>query len=82
MNNHQIESILQPLLGVNFGGVWPSDLIPKITRRPTFLVINTHDQKREGEHWVAIIIEAEEDAVSFFDSFGNPPNFAHYPNQV
>lgn len=79
MNNHQIEHILRPLLGDAFGGVYPSDMIPQINRRPTFLVVNTHDRNREGEHWIAIIIEAEDNNVSFFDSFGNPPNFVHYP---
>ena len=80
MNNLQLESILRPLLGESFGGVWPSDLLPiRVDKRPCYLVVNTHDQTREGEHWVGMIIEAEQGKSSFFDSYGHAPDFAFYP---
>ena len=80
MNNHQLKSILRPILGEAFGGVWPCDLLPyKIAKRPCYIVVNTHDQNREGEHWVGMIIEAEQGRASFFDSYGHPPDCQLYP---
>ena len=82
MNNHQIDSILRHILGESFGGVFASDLLPsKIDKRPCFLVVNTHDHTREGEHWVGIILEDGEDRRSnFFDSYGHEPDFLFYPD--
>ena len=81
MYSHRIEAVLAPLLGSVFGGCWPSDMLPteKITTRPIYYVVNTHDQSREGEHWIAIMIERETDRASFFDSFGLGPDYPHYP---
>lgn len=60
--------------------MWPSDLLPtKIDKRPCYLVVNTHDQNREGEHWVGIIIEREAGKSSFFDSYGHGPDYIFYP---
>lgn len=82
MNNHQLESILHPILGDAFGGVWPSDVLPERPKhRPMFYVFNNHPQNREGEHWIGIVVEAEEGKVSFFDSYGYPPNFSYYPKE-
>lgn len=80
MNSQQIESILSPILGDSFGGVWPSDLLPsKVDKRPCYLVVNNHDQTREGEHWLGIIIEGEQEKSSFFDSYGHGPDYMYYP---
>ena len=81
MNSLQIKSILRPILGESFGGVFASDLLPsKIDKRPCYLVVNTHDHNREGEHWVGMIVEDEGDGRSnFFDSYGHEPDFLFYP---
>lgn len=80
MNTLQLESILRPILGPSFAGVFPCDLLPyKIDKRPCYLVANTHDQTREGEHWVGMIIESEPEKSSFFDSYGHDPDFVYYP---
>lgn len=68
-------------MGNSFGGVFASDLLPtKIDNRPCYLVLNTQDHTREGEHWVVMIIEdGEEGRSNFFDSYGHEPDFLFYP---
>lgn len=80
MNNFQIDFILHSVMGSTFGGVWPCDLLPsKIDKRPLYLVVNTDPKDKQGQHWVGIILEAEDGTASFFDSYGHGPNADFYP---
>lgn len=84
MNNHEIESILSHLLGDCFYGVWPCDqlhLLSHIKQRPVFLVVNTDPADKPGEHWLALTLD-KFGGASFFDSYGFPPIFQHYPKSI
>lgn len=70
MNTVQITACLREIK--LFGGVFPIDLIPQPTRKPVGFVINTHDSRKQGEHWVAIVL-LEDNSAEYFDSFGFPP---------
>ena len=84
MNNHQLESLLRHLLGDAFCGVWASDQLPLLEqtfRLPAYMIVNTHPGHEPGEHWLALTVE-EDGKGTFFDSFGFPPDFSHYPKSI
>ena len=57
-------------LGRDFLGVYPAKQAPKANRHGYYLV-NTDD--REGEHWMAVALEAKHKPL-LFDSFGRIPS--------
>lgn len=86
MNTKQIDEALRRILNpnqVNFLGVFPADLLPKvsrITRFPACLVANNEPHGEEGEHWIAFYYE-DADSLDFFDSYGLPISAYHFPSQ-
>ena len=84
MDNHQLENILHRVLGDTFCGMWASDQLALLTREfqtPSYFIVNTHPSHLPGEHWLALTLE-EDGSASFFDSFGFPPDFSHYPSSI
>nr|DAC81313.1 TPA_asm: adenain [Larimichthys croaker adintovirus] len=84
MNNHELENLLHRLLGDVFCGVWASDQLPLLTRSfdtPVYFIVNTHPAHLPGEHWLSLTLE-EDGVATFFDSYGFPPDFAHYPSSI
>lgn len=84
MNSHQLESLMTGIVGDAFCGVWASDQLPLLTssfKTPAYLVVNTHPAHEPGEHWLALTLE-EDGTATFFDSFGFPPHFSHYPKHI
>lgn len=72
MFSDQIEQLLSDVPG--FAGVYPSNHIPVVKRRPAAYVINTAPvpDRYGGDHWVAIILK-HSGKGEYFDSFGLPP---------
>ena len=68
MNENQIRAILQCdyMTKDRYGGVYSIDELP-IWQRGRVYVINTDEQDKPGEHWVAVYDN------EYFDSFGFPP---------
>lgn len=84
MDSLQLQSLLQGLLRDVFCGVWPSDRLPSLTsgfRLPAYFIVNTHPAHMPGEHWLALTLEKDGEAT-FFDSYGFPPDFSHYPSSI
>jgi hypothetical protein len=52
-----------------FLGVFPRDKVPRITKYPSSLIVNTDKQGERGEHWLAIYVDKYKNC-EFFDSFG------------
>ncbi len=81
MNSHQLESLLHRLLGDVFCRVWAWDRLPLLNhsfRCPAYFIVNTHKGHRPWAHWLAMMLE-EDSIATFFDSYGLPLDFAHYP---
>lgn len=80
MNTIELTEILEKLVKQSlFLGVFACDQLPKtIQKRPAMLVLNTDPSYMSGRHWVAIYID-KYGVGSFFDSFGNPPTYSHFP---
>ena len=55
-----------------FIGTYGRDEIPDVKKRPAAIVINTALAHEEGEHWVALYINEDNECL-YFDSFGLPP---------
>lgn len=84
MDNHQLEHLLHRLLGNVFCGVWASDQLPLLTfdfQAPAYFIVNTHPSHLPGEHWLSLTLE-EDGSATFFDSYGFPPDFPHYPSTI
>ena len=69
--------------GTNFLGVLASDQLPKqdLVKLPAMAIINTHPSTKPGEHWLAIFISSKKHGY-FFDSFGNSPDYKHFPASI
>ena len=59
-------------LPIQTHGVYPSDKIPKVWKKPAVIVSNTDDHTKPGKHWVAMYVD-EHGSGYYFDSFGTLP---------
>ena len=67
-----------------FLGVLACDQLPETLVQndlPAVAIINTHNSRQPGEHWVATYIAAC-GTVCFFDSFGNNPDSDIFPSTI
>jgi len=53
----------------NFVGVFPLDKLPHRLKAPSNLIVNTHTENLEGEHWLAISYQ-KGGVVFAFDPLG------------
>ena len=66
------------LLNLQFGGVFSSDILPKIEDYPIGFIFNNEPSTEAGMHWLAFYFP-NKDKSEFFDSYGFPPEF-YTPN--
>ena len=69
MNTQQINKALSS--EPNFVGCFARDRLPKKTKRPAGLVINTDKASESGSHWVAYFI-SDDGRSEYFDPLGEP----------
>ncbi len=63
-----LDNVSRVLFGKKFHGVYPSDKIPKLTKRKPYAIINLDTSKQNGSHWVGL---AKVGGVYIvYDSFG------------
>jgi len=55
-----------------FLGVFPIDLIPKIQKYPSALIVNLDASNLPGSHWVALYFNKNNEC-EYFDSYGRKP---------
>lgn len=74
MNTSEILAILKSDQAVEqiFLGVFPLDLLPKITNLPAALVVNLDPSDKPGSHWVCLYF-ANNGVCEYFDSYGRKP---------
>lgn len=60
-------------------GTYPSDLLPKITKFPAALILNTDPSNKPGQHWVAVYIKRN-GVGEYFDPFGLQPLMNEFIN--
>jgi len=69
LTNSYVEKLSKKILkNINFKGVYPCDIHPKIKNNIFSVIFNTGDSQSHGEHFVAIY--ANEKNLFYFDSFG------------
>ena len=81
MNTLEIDTILRrhPRTTSVFRGVYSRNRLPRILNVPTALVGNTDPDNLEGEHWIAIYIDANSKG-EYYDPTGSPPFQDAYVN--
>lgn len=57
----------------HFGGVFPSDKLPLVLKKPSTFIINLDPSYKEGSHWVAVNFDKIGNS-HYFDSYGRPPD--------
>lgn len=86
MNTQELEGLMSRLIGKQFCGVLACDELPmeKWKVRPAMFIVNTHPKNMPGEHWLAVTLEEEggRKISTFFDSYGFPPGFSHFPKSI
>lgn len=55
-----------------FCGVFAADSIPKISRTPATMIVNTDPGHESGEHWIVLHLTGH-DHLDYFDPLGFPP---------
>lgn len=83
MYSSTIDRILQTdnLTKKTYLGCFSYDERPVINSYPSSFVINTQPRSKEGEHWLAMYFDIDENCY-FFDSFGNKPSFYRLHNYI
>ena len=74
MDSAQIEDVLNKHCRQQFAGVFPANNM-LISKLPSFLVLNTDEIGRKGQHWVCVYLNR--DRCEFFDSQGMGPLSYH-----
>lgn len=72
MNTQELEKILRHELKSAFWGVCALDELPKSTKRPLALIVNTDPSSKPGSHWIAIYLYTDGRA-EYYDSGGEAP---------
>ena len=67
-NGGDLENVCKMFLGNKFNGVYPSDMIPRLTNHKKYAILNLDDSTQGGSHWVAIA--KMKNNVMLFDSYG------------
>ena len=62
-------------------GCFAYDERPVISNYPSCFVINTQPRSKEGEHWLSMYFDKDENCY-FFDSFGNKPSYYRLYNYI
>jgi hypothetical protein len=81
MNTVEISKLLSadPLTRAVFRGVYACDQLPAKNALDGAYIANTDPIGYTGKHWVCFFLTTN--TCEFFDSFGNPPNYVHFPKQ-
>lgn len=58
------------LFGKKFAGIFPSDMIPRLTKQQPYAILNLDSSNEPGSHWIAVAFE--KDKIWVYDSFGRP----------
>ena len=76
LNTNEIYKILfkDEFAKKDFKKVVPFDCLPNHPDYPSSFVVNTDPRGQKGEHWLALYYD-EKGVCTFFDSFGNNPNY-------
>ena len=53
-------------------GAFPCDRLPRVTKYPAALILNTDPSTKPGEHWVAVYIDSKKCGI-YFDPYGFEP---------
>ena len=73
-------------LSNSFIGVYPIDKLPHLKppvgtgrrRKPITLIVNTDTENLDGQHWLAVFIDHENNVGEVFDSFAQIPPSRHW----
>lgn len=79
LTTDEIDHMMKPILGDMYLGTLPADFnkfLPKKLNGDKFgFVMNTDPSNKEGKHWVAVLIDLDDDlSVEYSDSFGREPS--------
>ena len=66
------------VLKKQFGGVFPSDALPKRNKYFNAFIVNLDSKMLPGSHWISIYFKKS--TVYYFDSYGLPPRNRHILN--
>ncbi|MCP4343532.1 MAG: hypothetical protein GY799_32815 [Desulfobulbaceae bacterium] len=66
----KLDKVARKELGSKFHGVYPSDMIPKLTSVKPYSIINTDNSKKPGSHWVGVAFDPRDSSYLVYDSYG------------
>lgn len=70
MQGSEIEAIIckVPTIYNHFKGIYSIDTLPKLLKKRSFIICNTAEQNKPGQHWICICKTDNE--IELFDSLG------------
>ena len=68
-NSTDLHRVGKQLLGDKFIGVFSSDMIPKLTAKTPYCIVNVDSSDMSGSHWMSVVKSARNETI-LYDSFG------------
>jgi hypothetical protein len=68
-NSTDLHKVGKQLLGNKFIGVFPSDMIPKLTLKTPYCIVNVDSSDLSGSHWMSLVKSGRNETI-LYDSFG------------
>ena len=67
-----LNSAGKKLFKEKFHGVYPSDMVPQLSKTQPYCILNCDKSDMPGSHWVAMCYKTKKTSL-FYDSFGRKP---------
>ncbi len=66
---NDLDRIGKVYLGKKFSGVYPADMLPLLSRKCPYAILNLDDSDEPGSHWIAVKYLGQKKCL-VYDSFG------------
>lgn len=66
----ELNALGKHYFGTKYHGTYPSDMIPTLSVKQPYAIINVDTSKQTGSHWVGVYRDAVKRKYLVFDSFG------------
>jgi hypothetical protein len=66
---NDLDRIGKVYLGKQFAGVFPADMLPMLSRKCPYAILNLDDSNEPGSHWIAVKYLGQKKCL-VYDSFG------------
>lgn len=67
---NELNRVGEEFLGKKFAGVYPADMLPLLSKKKCYAILNLDKSDMAGSHWIAVKYLGGKGKVLVYDSFG------------